>query len=275
MVPDPAVLLGLAALSSALGVLGGLGGAMFLVPLLLLTGTDPLLAAPLGAVSVVAGSLAAGPSQITDGLVHHRLGVTLEIGASLGAIGGALLGAAVPGDVITWVLAAAALAAAALAARGGPLRNLPDPHFAGEVSGEWPGTLAGSYALPEGEVVPYRARRVPAGLAAMLATGVLSGLAGVGGGFAKVPTMREVMGVPVKVAAATSTFTVGITASVAMIVFVGQGRVDASGSAAVVLGALGGGLSGSAVQRHLQPALTRRILAGLLIVVAVLLVVGP
>ena len=56
---------------------------------------------------------------------------------------------------------------------------------------------------------PTRPSGVPAGLAAMVVAGVVSGLAGVGGGFIKTPVMSEIMHVPVKVAAATSTFTVG------------------------------------------------------------------
>ena len=44
--------LGFAFVTSAIGALGGLGGAVLLVPLLVLTGTSPRLAAPLGLVSV-------------------------------------------------------------------------------------------------------------------------------------------------------------------------------------------------------------------------------
>ena len=50
----------------------------------------------------------------------------------------------------------------------------------------------------------------------MSVAGLVSGLAGVGGGFIKTPAMSEIMHVPIKVAAATTTFTVGITAATSL-----------------------------------------------------------
>jgi uncharacterized membrane protein YfcA len=272
MMPEPWLLAVLAAGAAVAGTLGGLGGAIFLVPALILAGVDPLLAVPLGAASVVAGSLAAGPRQLRTGLVHHRIGVTIEVVAATGAVVGAIIGDRVPTGVLTWVLAIVAVVAAAAAARPTGLYNLPDAAHTAELPGEWPGTLGGSYRLGD-EVVPYHARRVPAGLAAMSVAGVISGLAGVGGGFIKVPVMREVMRVPVKVAAATSTFTVGFTAAVSLVVYARQGRIDTSGVAAVVVGALAGGVVGSRVAGALNPAMIRRVIAVLLVAVAVVLVV--
>lgn len=270
--PDTAVLVALAAGAALLGTLGGLGGSLFLVPVLILLDVEPAVAAPLGAMGVAAGSVAAAPRQLEEGLVHHRLGVSLEVVAACGAIGGALLGDVVPSSVIARSLGAAAAVAAVLTARRTPVYNPPDPLFAGEPPGEWPGTLGGAYRLGD-DVVPYTARRVPLGLGAMLAAGVLSGLGGVGGGFIKVPAMREIMRVPIKVAAATSTFTVGITAAVSLLVFAGQGRLDAVAGVAVVVGAVLGGAAGARVQRRLAPGPTRAVLAALLVVVAVVLLV--
>src|SRR5437764_959255 len=74
----------LALVTASLGALGGLGGAVVLVPLLVLTGTPAREAAPLGLLSVASGSLAAGPRQLAELTVHHRLGVTSETMASVG-----------------------------------------------------------------------------------------------------------------------------------------------------------------------------------------------
>ena len=118
-------------------------------------------------------------------------------------------------------LGALAGAVATLGRRG--VRNLPEGAFLDDSPGEWPGTLGGTYHFGS-EAVPYQARRVAQGLGVSAVAGVISGLAGVGGGFLKTPAMSEVMQVPVKVAAATSTFTMGITAAAGLIVFWGQGR---------------------------------------------------
>jgi uncharacterized membrane protein YfcA len=258
--------------TATVGALGGIGGAVLLVPALVLTGTDVADAAPLGLVSVAAGSLAAAAPQLEEGVVHHRLGVTLEVAATTGALAGALAGDAVGERTLTIVLGVTAvLAAVAGGARRG-MRNRPVPAFAADRLGEWPGTFGGAYRSPEG-VVPYRAERLGLGLAAMGLSGVLAGMAGISGGFVKTPAMSEIMRVPVKVAAATTTFTVGITSAAALLVFAVQGRVDAREAAAVALGALAGGRVGARLQLRLPAPAVRRVLSGLLVAVGVALVV--
>ena len=80
----------LAFVTAAIGALGGLGGAILLVPLLVLTGMSPRVAAPLGLVSVAAGSLAAAAPQLDERTVNHRIGLTTELVAGVGAVAGAL-----------------------------------------------------------------------------------------------------------------------------------------------------------------------------------------
>lgn len=270
--PPPLALAVLGFATAAIGTLGGIGGALILVPLLVLLGVEPQEAAPLGLLTVAAGSLAAAPGQLSEGLVHHRLGIMLEIAASAGAIGGVLAAEALSANVLARVLAVVAIVAGLAAARRRTLRNPPQAAFAFEVPGEWPGTLGGSYRLGDG-VVPYTATRVPAGLAGMLGAGFIAGMAGVGGGFIKTPVMNDIMRVPVKVAAATSTFTVGITSATALIVVAGRGRLDVRAGAAVVAGGLAGGIVGGAVQQRLQPQQVRSIVAAVLIVVGFVLLV--
>ncbi len=260
MIPPLPVLVILSLATAGLGAVGGLGGAVFLVPALVLAGVEPQVAAPLGILSVGAGSLAAAPAQLREGVAHHRLGVTLELAASLGAIAGALAGEQISDTVLRLVLAFTALAAAGTGLRRQGLRNVPDDRFTAELAGEWAGTLGGAYRLGD-RMVPYQARRVPLGMAVMGVAGVVSGLAGVGGGFIKTPAMREIMGIPVKVAAATTTFTVGFTAATALLVFGAQGRLDERAGAAIVVGGLAGGWLGAAVQQRLAPERVRVVLA--------------
>jgi uncharacterized membrane protein YfcA len=272
-VPDPPALLAVSAATAALGSLGGLGGAMFLVPLLVLMGVEPQIAAPLGILSVAAGSLAAAPRQLDAGVVHHRLGVVLEIAASAGAVVGALAAEAASPGLLTALMAVVALAAAATGLRRRSLRNPPRAVFTAELAGEWPGSLAGAYQLGSG-VVPYQARRVPLGLVAMVGAGAVSGLAGVGGGFVKTPAMSEIMQIPVKVAAATTTFTVGLTAATSLLVFHAQGRIDGAAGALVVTGSLAGGALGARLQERVPPDTVRTVLSVSLAAIAALLLVA-
>lgn len=257
----------LALTTSAVGALGGLGGAIILVPVLVLMGMPAAHASPLGLLSVASGSLAAGPTQLAERTVHHRLGVTTETAASAGAVAGALLSGAVGEVFLTRFLAAVALAAAASSGLrrdvvGELIERPPDIDL-----GEERGSLAGTYPVPDG-ATPYVASRLPAGLAVMSTAGLVAGVAGASGGFIKTPATTEIMGVPVKVAASTTTFTVGITSAAALIVFALHGRIELDDAAPVILGSLAGGLVGARLQARFAPKLVRAALAVVLVVVA-------
>ena len=258
--------------TSAVGALGGLGGAVLLVPLLVLTGTSPRLAAPLGLVSVAAGSLSAAGPQLKERTVNHRLGVTTELAAAVGAVGGALGSGLASDTFLKRFLAVVAIAAALLGGRRKGVRNLPDPALSATDVGEHVGSLSGVYQLGNG-YVPYRARRLGAGLGLFGLSGVLAGMVGASGGFIKTPATSEVMHVPVRVAAATTTFTIGLTAATALTVMAVQGRLQLDHAAAVCVGSMLGGRVGALAQTRLSPPQVRRFLSVVLIVVGVILLV--
>jgi uncharacterized membrane protein YfcA len=270
----PVALAAAAAATSGLGAVGGLGGAVLLVPALVVTGTPVAEAAPLGLVSVAAGSLAAGAGQVRARVVHHRLGVAVEIVASAGAVAGALAAHQVSDAVLTRGLAIVALLAAVVGGFRRGVRNLPDPELGPDDVGERVGSLGGAYALGE-DVVPYEAKRLPVGLGFMAAAGLIAGMSGTSGGFIKTPTLSEVLHVPVKVAAATTTFTVGVTAAAGLLVMAAQDRIDVELASVVIAAGIVGGTAGSHLQGRLSPVRTRQVLALLLVgVAAVLLVTG-
>jgi len=262
----------LALVTAALGALGGLGGAVVLVPLLVLTGTSAREAAPLGLLSVASGSLAAGPRQLAELTVHHRLGVTTETMASVGAVTGALLSGAFGEALLTRLLAAVALAAAVASLRGRDETHALAVEQGGGDLGERRGTLSGTFRA-DGTVRRYRARNLPGGLAVMSLAGLVAGVAGASGGFIKTPATSEIMRVPVKVAASTTTFTVGITSAAALLVFAAKGRINLEHAGPVIAGSLVGGELGARLQSTLGSAVIRRALAAVLLVVAAVLFV--
>lgn len=268
---NPLLLLCAAAVTSGLGALGGLGGAIMLVPLLVVAGVPASEAAPLGLLSVVAGSSAAARRQMREHTTNHRIGVVTESASTVGAIVGAMAAGAISEATLTWVLAAVALVAAVAGGARKGTRWRPDPAAREEDVGEWIGTLRGAYRL-DGGIVPYVPRRAGLGIAAIGLSGVVTGISGVGGGFIKTPAKSEIMHVPVKVSSSTTTFSIGITAAAALLVMIVEGRLDVEAGAMVVLGALVGGVVGSAVQSRLPPPVVRRVLSVLLVVVAAILV---
>jgi uncharacterized membrane protein YfcA len=264
--------LGLAFVTAAIGALGGLGGAILLVPALVLTGTAPRVAAPLGLVSVAAGSLAAAAPQMKEGTVNHRIGLTTETVAAIGAVAGAIGSDLASDRFLQIFLALVAIAAAILGGRRKGIRNQPDPTLGPDDVGEHVGSLSGAYPLDD-EVVPYQANRLGAGLGFFGLSGLLAGMAGASGGFIKTPATSEVMHVPVRVAAATTSFTIGLTAATGLVVMAVQGRLELHECAAVTVGSMLGGRVGALLQPRLSPPQVRKFLSVVLIVIGVILLV--
>lgn len=256
--------------TAAIGALGGLGGAVLLVPMLAITGTPASEAAPLGLTSVAAGSVAAGALQLRQRTVNHRLGVTTEVAATLGATMGALASGMVGETLLTRSLAVVALAAALAMLRRRSHEDVDLIDEAPRTVGEWPGQIAG-VAEQEGLRLPYRAARLPLGLTLMWVSGVVAGVAGASGGFMKTPVTSDLMRIPLKVAASTTTFTIGVTAAAGLVVFAVQGRIDPQAAGAVVAGSLIGGQLGAKLQARAPIRLMRLGLGSILVVIAVLL----
>jgi uncharacterized membrane protein YfcA len=263
----------LAMCTATVGALGGLGGAVLLVPILVVAGVPAAEAAPLGLLSVAAGSIAAGPRQLAERSVNHRIGVTTELLASTGAVIGALVSGAVSDKVLVYGLALIALLAAFAGGTRTGMRYPPVDECTVADVGERVGSLDGAYPVAGG-IAPYTPGQLRLGLTLMGCAGLVAGLGGTSGGFIKTPAASEIMHVPTKVAAATTTFTVGITSSAALIVMAIQGRIDAQPSAAVIVGSLIGGQIGAHYQSKLAPAAVRKVLSIMLVTVAVILVVG-
>jgi uncharacterized protein len=257
---------------SAIGTFGGIGGAILLVPLLALFGIGAQQAAPLGLATTAAASLAAAATQLDEGIVHQRLGTTVEAATTIGVVAGALASPAVPGRLVETVLALLAIGAAVVTLRPprerGAWREVPDDTPVGECFGALAGVIERAGAKYE-----YRARRLSVGLPIMTVTGVIAGLSGIGAGFIKTPTMALVMNVPLPVAAATSTYTIGVTAAAGLTVFAAQGRLDPQTCAAVAAGALAGGYCGALLQGRIAPRILGIILSVTLLLIGSVLLV--
>ncbi|MBS2029141.1 MAG: sulfite exporter TauE/SafE family protein [Deltaproteobacteria bacterium] len=270
------VMLGLAGFfAGGLGALVGIGGGVVLVPVLVLGfGADIRLAVATSLVSVVATSTAAGSVYVGKGLANMRLGMTLEIFTTLGGITGGLLAAHVPPSVLAGLFAAMMLLTSGLMLRGRDERRASAPQAtpAKDISNghEEVGTLAGSYRDEHlGEVIHYRAVRVGLGGAVSFVAGIVSGMLGVGGGFIKVPAMHLGMRVPIKVAAATSNFMIGVTAVSSLFVYFSRGMVQPYVAAPVALGVTAGALAGTGLAKRVSSRRLQQVLSGVLVLVAV------
>ena len=85
-----------------------------------------------------------------------------------------------------------------------------------------------------------------------LVAGVFAALFGVGGGIVTVPLLILFVGLPERVAAATSLGAIGITALAGVLVFSLRGEVDPAYAALVGLPAAVGALFGTGLQQRLR-----------------------
>jgi uncharacterized membrane protein YfcA len=117
--------------------------------------------------------------------------------------------------------------------------------------------------------IVYHVQRVPLGMGVSYGAGVVSGLLGVGGGFIKVPAMNLVMGAPIKVAAATSNFMIGVTAVSSFVVYLGRGEVHPAATTPLILGTIIGSLVGVRLHGRIGDRPVQLMLAAILVFITV------
>src|SRR5512135_1719403 len=84
-----------------LGSMLGIGGGVLIIPLLtLLFGVDIKTAIGASIISVIATSSAAGAVYVGHGMTHTRLGMTMEIATTLGALAGGITAVLLPGRAL-------------------------------------------------------------------------------------------------------------------------------------------------------------------------------
>jgi len=120
-----------------------------------------------------------------------------------------------------------------------------------------------------GKPEPYHVQRLWAGLLVSFFAGNFSGLLGIGGGVFKVPALHILCGVPMKAAAATSNFMIGVTAAASAFLYFGRGEVRPALTASIVLGVLVGSWIGSHLNRRVNARILRQAFGVLLALVAV------
>lgn len=259
-----ALLAGLGALTGLLGTILGVGGGVFLVPVLVLYfGVDMAHAAAAGLIAVIATSNAAAAANVERGIANVRLGMVMETATVSGALAGSVLAVLLPAKAVVGLFGTVLLGVSLLLWR--PENSSDDAAAAGPA-----GPFDGAYHdAAEGRDVRYSVRNIPAGLGASLAAGSLSGLLGVGGGILKVPALHLFCGLPMKAAAATSNYTIGVTAAAGAAVYLARGSVNAPMAAAVALGVLAGSFAGAYANKRLKSGAVRRMFSMLTLILAV------
>jgi uncharacterized membrane protein YfcA len=120
-----------------------------------------------------------------------------------------------------------------------------------------------------GRDVEWKVHRTPAGFAAFAGIGVVAGMFGLGAGWANVPALNLLMGVPLKLAVGTSGFLLIGGATSATWIYLQRGAVLPMLVVPSILGAILGAKLGVHLLHGAKPAFVRRVVLTVLVLAGV------
>lgn len=239
-------------------VLGGVGGGVLFVPIV--GGFFPFhldFVRSAGLLVALSGALAAGPSLLKKGMADLRLALPVALIASSAAIVGAMIGLALPTDVVQISLGVTILGIVAIMVKA-KKSEYPEVKEADALSTAL--RINGIYHEPTiGRSVDWKIHRTAPGLLMFVGIGIMAGMFGLGAGWANVPVLNLMMGAPLKVSVATSKFLLSITDTSAAWVYINQGAVLAMILVPSIIGIMLGSLVGVRLLAVTKAAVVRRI----------------
>ena len=251
----------------ALGIVAvpaGVGGGVLFVPIV--SGFFPFhldFVRGAGLLVALASALSAGPSLLRGGLADLRLALPLALLASVSSVAGAMVGLALPANVVQVALGITILGIVVLM---GTARKADLPYVGA------PDRLSATLAIhgifrdaASGQDVSWKVHRTPAGLALFALIGVLAGMFGMGAGWANVPVLNLVMGAPLKLSAGTSSFILSLVDSAAAWVYMIEGAVLLVIAAPSVLGIMIGARIGARLLGSMKASVVRKLVLVLLL----------
>jgi uncharacterized membrane protein YfcA len=251
-------------LMGIVAVVGGIGGGVLFVPIV--GGFFPFhldFVRGAGLLLALSGALASGPGLLRGGLASLRLAMPLALAGSIGGIVGALVGLALPTRVVQIALGITVLLIALL--MWATRNSRQDALHAAD---RWAIALGlhGSFHDPAvGHGVDWSVHRTHMGLAAFFGIGIVGGLFGLGAGWANVPALNLLMGVPLKLSVGTSGLAISIINTSAAWVYMNKGALLPIIIVPSILGVMLGARVGVRVLKKIQASTARNVVIAVLI----------
>jgi uncharacterized membrane protein YfcA len=219
-----------------------------------------------GLFIALTASLAASPGLLRRGLASLRLAMPMALIASTSSIAGALVGLAIPTNIVQVLLGLAIIFIFFVMLRAKraefPLVEKPDKlSQVLKIYGLY-------YEESSNELVEWKVHRTWQAMVLFVLVGFMAGMFGLGAGWANVPVFNLVMGTPLKIAAGSSMFVISVADTAAAFVYLTSGSVLALITIPSVLGIMLGSFIGVRLLAKVNPRVVR------LIVLAVLLFAG-
>ena len=250
------LMIGGGAAAGVFGSLLGLGGGVLIVPLLTLGFGLPLReAVGVSLVCVIMTSSAAAGVYLERHVANLRLGMTLELFTALGALIGGSIAFLLDERFLALLFAGLLCYVAFTMARVRPAAALADPSADPSPVRADPASRPTVLDRLSGD--DYHIRNLGRGVVGATGAGVASALLGIGGGTVKVPLMHLTMGVPLRVATATSNLMIGITAAASTVIYVIHGGIDPYVAGPTAIGVFLGATAGSRLSHRVDLRLLR------------------
>lgn len=252
------------------GVLAGIGGGVLFVPLV--SSFFPFhidFVRGAGLLIALGSSLAAAPTLLKKDLASLKLAIPVALIASAFSIVGAMIGlwlssvnpAFIQGSLGVLILMIVVIM---LMAKSSIYPVVKEGDYLAGLLG-----LSGTYKEgATGKEVRWTVHRTAIGLFCFVLVGVLAGMFGLGAGWANVPILNLLMGAPLKIAVATSSFSLSITDTTAAWVYLNKGAVLPIIVVPSIMGIMAGANIGARILPRVKPTLIRKM------VIIVLLLAG-
>ncbi|MEM3662398.1 MAG: sulfite exporter TauE/SafE family protein, partial [Sulfolobales archaeon] len=245
-------------LGGFIGSMTGLGGASIATPILsTILGVPLRLSIATSFATITANSIAGSIRYILEGLTSIRLGILIALPALLGVVVGVYTNISLDIRIIYILYGLTTISLIIL----GHLKTWFGRVF--RIEGISIKRLdlfivRGDYIdRSENRNIHFEAHNYIPAIPLMMLSGFIGGLFGIGGGVVNVITMEMVMGVPIKVAVATSTYVIGYISSVGSILYWKKGFLSMVIASLMIPGMILGSTLGSSLMPRMRSQYVR------------------
>jgi uncharacterized membrane protein YfcA len=256
---------------AVVAVLAGIGGGVIYTPIMMaFTPVNSLIIRATGLiVAMFSGIVSSGPF-LRKGVGNLKISILCTVGYGLGGYVGA------QGAIYIAASMGESGEGAIRLVLGSIVLLLGVYFYFGGVKAEWPVVsrvdrfsawldVGNPYHEPSiDKVVDYEVTRVAWGIAAMFFVGLISGFFGMGAGWAIVPAINLIMGVPLKVAAAVSGIVIGMGDCVTVWPYIYAGAIIPLFAAPWLIGQVLGGIIGAEALIKVRSESIRFLLIGIM-----------
>jgi uncharacterized membrane protein YfcA len=275
------VIIGLGGLVGLLSGMFGVGGGFLTTPLMIFYGIPPGVAVASSAPQITGASVSGVLAHGSRDGVDYQMGAVLVAGGALGSLLGGFLFRVLQDagqiDTVVNVMYVVMLGGIGIAMARESVQALMRQR-----RGD-PAKPVGKRHHPLIAMLPFRWRFYRSGLYISplapfllgLATGIMTVLMGVGGGFILVPAMIYILGMSARVVVGTSLFQIlFVTATSTMVHALTTQKVDLVLTALLLIGSVTGAQFGARFAMKIKPEYLRLALAFIVLVVAIRMLLG-